>query len=322
VDLLVARGYEVINLDIVPPQARQAAHWTRCSILDPDALRGVLAGFRPDHILHLAAYASMEAKSIDEFRVNIEGTRNVVEAARACALPGRLVITSSQHVRRPGSGNPANDKDYVPYGFYGESKVRTEQITRDAGLGCAWTIVRPTAVWGPYQPPLADGIWRLLKKGIYIHPSGDPVVRSYGYVGNVVWQIVGLLETPVQGVHGRTFYVGDENIRQFEWINAFSLGLAGRPVRTVPLWLIRILAAFGDAVGLLGLRFPIYGSRLYNLTTPNPVPIAPIMELLGRPPNTLDDGIRATTAWLDEYFSGRAVPGTERASSPESRLVV
>ncbi len=303
IELLLARGYRVVNVDLDPPRVSEGHSWIRGSIMDRGSFNSIVQEVRPEHVVHLAAYASMEAKSLDEFRVNIEGTANVVGAVRSCPAVRRLIVTSSQHVRKPGAGIPVNESDYVPYEYYGESKVRTEQITREANLGCTWTIVRPTAVWGPHQPPLAEGVWKILKRGLYLHPANDPVFRSYGYVKNVVWQIERLLQIPAELVNGRMFYVGDENIRQYEWINGFARALTGRSVRTVPLGVIRGLAQLGDALRAMGLRFPIYGSRLHNLTMPNPVPIGHTFDLLGRPPFSLEDGIRQTAEWLHEYYT-------------------
>ena len=97
----------------------------------------------------------MEGKSLNDFRDNTIGTANVLEAIRKTPTISRVVITSSQHVRKPGSGLPQNDEDFAPHGLYGESKKITEQLTRWAGLPCIWTIIRPTTVWGPWHPSLA-----------------------------------------------------------------------------------------------------------------------------------------------------------------------
>lgn len=302
-------GHEVVNVDVVPPAKGSApAIWRECSILDPEALDRVFAEFRPRHVVHLAAFAAMDAKSLQEFRANTDGSANLLRAVKQSPGVERLVITSSQHVRKPGHGYPAHDADYVPYQFYGESKMITEQLTREINPGCVWTIIRPTAVWGPFSP-LADGVWRLINQRRYFHPAGDPVVRSYGYVGNVVWQIGRILEVGSGLVDRKVLYVGDDNIPQKSWIDGFALALTGRPARTLPLWVIRWLAHFGDLVRKGGLRFPMYGSRFYNLTTPNPVPIEATYAALGKPPIPLEQGIETTATWLRRYYGSNAQVG-------------
>ena len=298
-------GYQVFNLDVNPPRVEQAslATWRECSILDSGAIARVFAEIRPECVIHLAAYASMEAKSLEEFTVNTEGTANILHAAGRTSSVQRLIVTSTQHVRRPGSGMPAHDEDFLPYGFYGESKVLTEQLTRKAGLNCAWTIIRPTAVWGPGNILLANGVWRQMHKGRYFHPRKDAVVRSYGYVKNVVWQIEGLLRSPQHAVAGKVFYVADGNSKQLDWVNAVSRELIGRNVRTVPVSCLRMLSTVGNGLRSCGISFPLYGSRFHNLITPNPVPTEPILDLLGPPPISLAQGARETADWLKLYYA-------------------
>jgi nucleoside-diphosphate-sugar epimerase len=246
----------------------------------------------------------MEVHSLAELRANTEGTANILNACKESPTVQRIIITSTQHVRKPVSAPSRGDTDYEPYMFYGESKVITEQLTRSAKLECAWTIIRPTAIWGPGNVGLANGLWRLMFQGKYIHPSNDPVIRSYGYVKNVAWQIEKLLRADTNAIDGKVFYVGDGNLRQFEWINAFARKLTGRNVRTLPVAFIRLLASIGDGMKAVGLRFPMYGARFQNLITPNRVPIEPTHELLGAPPYSLDQGVEETVSWLkSNYFS-------------------
>lgn len=307
VNQFVDAGWEVTNVDVaLPTGLAKQARWANCSILDPEALATAFREYQPQWVVHLAAYASMEARSLDEFRANTVGTTNVLTAAGRTGSVERLIVTSTQHVRRPGSGMPACDTDYVPYAFYGQSKVITEQLTRQADLKCAWTIIRPTAVWGPHNLLLADGLWKQMHRGRYFHPAGDRVLRSYGYVKNVCWQIMRLLQVETEAVDKKVFYVADGNMRQLDWVNAMSRELTGRNARMLPLWLIRSLAGVGDGLNVMGVRFPIYGSRLRNLITDNPVPVEPTLHLLGAPPHSLGDGARETAEWLRAYYAGGA----------------
>jgi nucleoside-diphosphate-sugar epimerase len=278
-------GYEVINVDCAAPEDEsRLALWKNCSILDADILRAVFREFQPQFVVHLAAQATVDGRSLDDYRVNTVGTANLLEACKETPSVERVIVTSTQHVRRPGSEQQSSDTDFAPYMFYGQSKVITEELTRSAGLQCAWTIIRPTTVWGPGHFMLAQGLWGLMAQGKYVHPSHDPVLRSYGYVKCVAWQIEKLLQANRDDVHGRVFYVADGNTQQLKWVNAFSQQLAKRDVRTVPVSFIRLLAWIGDGMRAIGLRFPMYSERFQNMVTPNPVPIEPTLELLGTPP--------------------------------------
>ena len=302
---LASSDLEAINVDTAAPSAELARTWRNVSILDREALRALFRDYRPTHVVHLAANSSVYGKSLDDYRANTEGTRFLLEACAETASLERVMVTSTQHVRRPGSGPARDDTDYLPYKYYGQSKVIAEQLTRRAALKFTWTIVRPTAVWGPHHVLLADGLWKFMARGLYFHPKPDPVVRSYGYVKNVAWQLGRLLSAPSDAVHGRVIYVADGNTRQEDWVDAFARALTGRNSRKVPLSFIRLLSAFGDTAKRVGARFPMYEERLQNLTANNPVPIEPTLDLLGAPPHSFESGIKETVGWLREYWARR-----------------
>ena len=231
-DLLSKTEHKYINLDIKHPhKGEHNSTWIECDILDLPKLLDTFTNFQPTHILHLAATADTYGTSLDCYQTNITGTLNVLNAVRETPCIEQTLITSTQHVRKPGSPPPKNDIDFLPYGFYGESKVITEKFTREAKLPSPWTIIRPTTIWGPYHPHLVSGLWRVMKLGLYIHPSNDPVIRSTGFVKNTVWQIYGLQNSNPAKINKKVFYVGEKSMRQLDWVNALSLGITGNPVK-------------------------------------------------------------------------------------------
>lgn len=300
---LIEQNIMFLNLDIKSPLVEEHKEaWSTCDILDDEKVLNIFHTFKPTYVVHLAARTSMEGESLNDYRENTIGTENVLEAIRKTPSVERVVVTSSQHVRKPGSGLPQYDEDFNPHGFYGESKVKTERLTRSADLDCVWTIIRPTNVWGPWHPFLADGLWRLMKKGLYVHPKDDPVIRSYGYVKNVVWQIGQILKARASVVNKKTMYIGEAPIKQRDWINAFSIAFNNHKVYTLPKSLIQALAWVGDLLRFAGFSFPMYSERFFNLTTSNPVPTDETIDLFGQPPYSLGDGVKATVAWLEKYW--------------------
>ena len=300
---LVASGTELRNIDVKSPHnGSHHAYWLNCSLLDAQKLRAEITSFQPTHVVHLAADANMEGRSIEDYPVNVQGVTNLIEAIRQTRSVVRVIVTSSQHVRRPGSKDTEDMREYAPHMAYGESKVVTEELTKAADLPCCWTIIRPTNVWGMGHPYLVEGLWRLIYRGVYVHPSVDDVVRGYGFVDNVCWQIESLLTVPEQLISRRVFYVGDRNERQSDWINAFGVGLTGKKVRHVPRSVIRMLAWVGDAAQRFEVNFPMHSARFYNLTTDNTVPMMPIHELLGEPPRPWRDAVVATCSELKRHY--------------------
>lgn len=297
-------GHEIMNYSAHPPlDSATAPSWRRGDILDGEETLQAFREFQPEWVLHLAARADCDENTTVEegYRVNTEGTKNILEAI--CATPSieRAIITSTQFVCGPGP-LPQHDQDYFPATVYGHSKVITERLTRNADLRCCWTIVRPTNVWGPWHLRYRREFWRVLQRGLYAHPGHQPVIRSYGYVKNVVHQMRRILELPKEQVSGHTLYLGDRPANLLEWVNGFSQALAGRDVRTIPRPVMRTLALLGDIpTRVTGRAFLINSSRYHSMITPYDTPMAATFDLLGENPWTLHQGIDETVAWLRSY---------------------
>lgn len=307
VSAAVEAGDEVRNLDRTPPlDTRQHPFWRRCDILDAGGLAEALAEFAPSHVLHLAARTDTETDDpLEAYPANTTGTANLLAAVRATPSVEHLVVTSTQFVHRPGR-LPEHDRDYDPHTVYGQSKVVTEQLTRDADLACGWTLIRPTTVWGPWCLRYTEGFFPALRRGLYLHPGRAPCRRSYGYVGNVVHQIRRIFELERRAVDRRTFYVGDEPIVLLDWVNAFAEELTGRPARVAPRPLVRGVAWLGDAFqALTGRPAPLQSARLRSMVEDYDTPMKATFDVLGEPPVGLREGVRATLRWLHEWERNR-----------------
>ncbi len=302
IEELLAQGHELVNVDIVSPKSEtHEPFWKEVDILDLGGLLSVFKKFRPDFVVHLAARTDTVGTHLDDYVVNTKGTENVLAAIKAVDSIQRTAITSTQFVNQY-SGVPKDDFDFAPHTVYGESKVINEQMTRRANLQCAWTIIRPTNVWGPWHSRYPHEFWRILGKGLYFHPGGKSVVRSYGYVKNVVYQIIKIFAADSELVSSQVFYVGDEPIDLIDWVNGFSIGQTGKCVRVIPSSVLRIMALSGDMLAMLNIKFPITSSRFKSMTTSNDVPMDKTVRAFGVPPYTLEGGIRDTVEWLKVYY--------------------
>ena len=306
IDLLrMAPLVSITNVDRVPPrETEHFPYWAECDILDAAALLKIVKRTEPTELVHLAARTDMLGKTLEDYAANSIGTGNVVEAVRATPSIQRAIFTSTQYVVGPGP-LPQHDEEFRPHTIYGQSKVISEKIVRNAGLTCCWTIIRPTNIWGRWHPRYPAEFWRVLKQGKYLHPGSQPVIRSYGYVRTVIGQIEQILASPPEQVHRRTFYVGDPSLNLLEWVNAFSIELSSRPVRVVPRWVVRALAWLGDGLKACGINFPIFTSRYHSMTEDYDTPMEATFATLGKPSISLHQGVRETVEWLrrqDEFW--------------------
>ena len=303
---LLAKGHCVLNVSLHPPhETKQRLSWHEADILDAGLLKRSMGSFQPDQVVHLAARTEMDEKTTAEkgFRVNTQGTRNILAAVQETPSVRRMLVCSSQFVCGP-ERLPSRDDDYFPATVYGQSKVIAEQEVRRADLRCEWVIARPTNIWGPWHPRYPQEFWRIARKGLYVHPGGRPVVRCYGYVGNVADQMVALLEQPAEKVDRQTFYVGDPAGDIYLWADAFCRALRGKPARKIPRAILRAAGLTGDVItALTGKSFYITSSRYRSMVTDYVTPMEKTYALLGPPKTSLAEGVQETVTWL------RTLPG-------------
>lgn len=137
--LLATRRFDITAIDINPPALgtttfTQDVRYVRANVMDRDALQKVFDEAKPAIVVHTVgvyrlgtARYSLRNKEV-EFAINVEGTRNVVEASKECGAKG-LVYTSSVTVVLDELGKDFKNVDEEwPTGraktSYGQSKVR------------------------------------------------------------------------------------------------------------------------------------------------------------------------------------------------------
>jgi nucleoside-diphosphate-sugar epimerase len=293
---------ELLNVDIQKPlNPEHERFWRKGDIMNPGELDTIFKEFQPSHVVHMAARAECEENTTVEegYAVNTVGTENVLNAIKNTSSIERVIIVSTQYVAGPGR-LPEHDEDYFPHTVYGQSKVITEQLTRQANLDCIWTMVRPTNIWGPWHLRYRREAWRIINKGLYLHPAGKPVVRSYGYVGNIVWQMDRILKASRETVDRKVFYVGDRPIDIFKWVDGFSMALRGRHAIRVPRFVLRPIGWVGDLLAGCGKNFPLTTSRYRNMVSDYLTPMDKTFDVFGAPPFSLKQGVEQTVKWLEK----------------------
>ena len=170
VDALLERGDEVTVVDDLSTGRREnldgalaaGAELVELDIREARALIDVLDRVRPEAVFHLAAQIDVRRSTADpafDARVNIEGTVNVLEAARQAEV-GRIVNTSTGGaIYGEGKILPApEDHPIAPEAPYGQSKFGAEGYCdlfhRMHGLSTV--SLRYGNVYGPRQDPLGE----------------------------------------------------------------------------------------------------------------------------------------------------------------------
>jgi UDP-glucose 4-epimerase len=208
VDALLARGDEVTVLDDLTTGRRGnldsalagGARLAEVDIRDGAAVGAVLAEARPELVFHLAAQIDVRKSVEDPFfdaAVNVGGTANVLEAARAAGVGRVIFISTGGALYGEGEGKALplpESTEIAPLSGYGQSKFAAEGYI---GLferlhGLSGMSLRLGNVYGPRQDPLGEAGVVAIFCGL-VKGGGNPLVygdgtqtRDYIYVGDVV----------------------------------------------------------------------------------------------------------------------------------------
>ncbi len=201
VDALLADGYSVTVIDDLSSgdadRVASAAELLELDIVDAAALAAVTTEVQPRAIFHLAAQASVVVSVENPGRdceVNVKGTLNVVEAARACGAPVVFTSTGGALYGDDAPMPTGEDRIPAPLSPYGASKWAAEAYVKTWSLssGIPHAVCRLGNVYGPRQSPHGEaGVVAIFAHHLYtgrapkLYGHGTPT-RDYVYVEDVV----------------------------------------------------------------------------------------------------------------------------------------
>ncbi len=200
-DAMLAEGKRVIVVDDLSTgdaaRVSSAAELEEIDITDRAALHSLLDRASPTAIYHLAAQASVTASVSDPYRdcrVNVEGTLNLLEAARRHGAP--LIFTSTGGALYGNEAPIPTPESFIPAPLapYGASKWAAEAYinTWANSTRLPHAVARLGNVYGPRQSPhgeagvvsiFSHALWRGERPRMF--GEGKPT-RDYIHVADVV----------------------------------------------------------------------------------------------------------------------------------------
>lgn len=146
----LARGYGVKNIDFVPftyEDCKDQIRMVDGDIRDMEQVRTAMEG--AEMVVHCAAALPLY-KEEDIFSTDVEGTRNVLTAAREAGV-SRFVHISSTAVYGVPERHPLYETDpLVGVGPYGKAKIQAEEVCEEfRHAGMILSVIRPKSFIGP-----------------------------------------------------------------------------------------------------------------------------------------------------------------------------
>jgi UDP-glucose 4-epimerase len=221
VDALLVRGDEATVVDDLSTGRRSnldsalaaGAELVELDIREGEKLSALAAERRPERVFHLAAQIDVRKSLADpafDAAINVGGTANVLEAARAGGC-GRVVFVSTGgaiYGEGEGQGLPLDESTPIaPLSAYGQSKFAAEGYLAlyERLYGVSGVSLRLGNVYGPRQDPLGEAGVIAIFCGA-LKERGRPTIfgdgtqtRDYIYVGDVVAAAIAAAGAEVSG---------------------------------------------------------------------------------------------------------------------------
>lgn len=300
---LLARGRAVKALVRDPQRAREIlpreCALVRGDVTDKSTLEGAMSGC--DTVYHAAGLPEQWFRDAGVFqRVNVEGTRNMVEVALRVGLR-RFVYTSTIDVFEGATGATFDESVIAtaPKGTaYERSKQAADRVVVEAiQRGLMAVFLHPSGVYGP-GPMASPGVNHLivdLKRGKLpmLLPGGLPLVYSEDAgEGHVLAE--------ERGRVGDRFILSTDYFALLELAGKIVAALGQTRVPPVmPLWLGSMVAQVGEVVsGVTGRPPLIPKGQLHFLQWQARPDGGRARAQLGWQPRGFDEGLRETIAFL------------------------
>lgn len=292
-------------------------HFIELDFSSEKQLKEQLASHSFDYVVH-AAGATKCLNKADFYRVNTEGTKNLVRAIMAVKMPmKRFIFVSSLSIYGPVREQQPYEEIQetdtpCPNTAYGQSKLLAEEFLdsinpadKEGETGeCLfpYIILRPTGVYGPREKD-----YFLMAKSVKQHIDfGAGFKRqdlTFVYVDDVVNAVFLAMD---RGMSGRKYFLTDGQVyRSSDFSNLIRKSLGNPWMLRVkaPIWVLRVVTWIGEYVGRATHKITALNNDKYNIMRQRNwrCNIEPTMDELGyHPQTTLQDGVEKTIKWYLE----------------------
>jgi UDP-glucose 4-epimerase len=259
---------KIVIADVVPPKGgyRPKVEYEKVDVRDRSGVHGALQRANPDVLVHLAFILNPIHDEAFMYDVDVNGTHNVLEAAKEVGIGQVLVTTSGvAYGAFPDNPDPITE-DWpvrgVPRFSYARDKTESDRIVQlwaHQHPDVITTIVRPCIVYGPNVDNYLVRLW-----------SDAPAVADVGNIDHTTQfvhedDVVEAISRLLLGKHAGQFNLAADGLMT----RRECADLLGTRVIRMPLWLYRRLATLAwrlrqSEAPAGGIDFELYSWILSN----------------------------------------------------------
>jgi nucleoside-diphosphate-sugar epimerase len=254
-----------------------------------------------DAVIHLAG-VTKGVKKEDYYNGNVKMTLNLMKKLVDAGYRRRFIILGSQAAAGPSDGTkPVKiDDPPNPLSWYGESKLQMEKAVKEQGKEICWTILRPTAVFGPRDTDMYMA-FKMSGKGFNLQINGKDDILSIIYVKDLVKAIIMTLHTD-KDICGKVYFVGNPEPVTVSYLQGLVAKYFGKSLRNIyiPAGLIKIAGWYYELTNPFRKKPNILNRQKVNELLPDSW-ICDTKTFAGEigfsPDYSLEEAVRETLNW-------------------------
>lgn len=179
-------------------------------ITDKKFLKENLKGIKV--VFHLAAIARLQYNYTekDYFKINVTGTKNLLEVAHENKIKRFVYISTIEAVGPADGVNPLDEKTPPhPVNIYGKTKLQAERLVLKyyKTKRLPVTIIRLPMVYGPGNMLIFSRLFKLVSKGIYPLIGRKEIIMEFCNIHNAIHGM--LLAERLKKAIGEIFFIND-----------------------------------------------------------------------------------------------------------------
>jgi dihydroflavonol-4-reductase len=273
-------------------------------ILNPQEITDVAKGC--DAMIHAAANTSIwPARSVVIRKVNIEGTKNVIEAALAAGIKRMVYIGTANTFGFGTKEKPGHEENPYTAGKYKvdylDSKYRAHQKIMEAvktrNLPCV--IVNPTFMFGPYDSKPSSGE---MIRGVYKGRVPGYTQGGRNFI-NVKDAATGIVNALTKGTPGECYILGNINLTYKEIFEKIARVTGSKAPRlSLPKWGTLLFGFINSTLAAVTGKPPTVSYQMARISNDTHFFTAEkAVRNLDLPQNPIEEGIEECFKWLKEH---------------------
>ena len=142
--LAISNGLEVYSSDV--QELSVSGNFVKMDITNKEVVNETFSRVKPDIVVHAATLTDVDKCELNKdlaWKINVEGTKNIMEAAKGAG--SFLIYISTDYVFSGEKGNYKETDTPDPINYYGFTKLKAEELVKTQS---EYFIARPSVIYG------------------------------------------------------------------------------------------------------------------------------------------------------------------------------